>query len=167
MRIKNFEDYQILTDGTVIGKSGKPLSQAKQNSGYLYVTLMYTDGYRKSKNMLIHRLVAEHYIPNPDNLPYVNHIDGNKHNNDISNLEWVSASDNVIHAYKTGLNKHSVSVGGYKDGELIIVLPVLEFAKIVFDNKSANTNIVCAIKTNGTAYGYSWKYLNDRYEPIE
>lgn len=51
----------------------------------------------------IHRLVAQAYIPNTDNKPCVNHIDGNKLNNRVDNLEWVDWADNVIHAYKTGL----------------------------------------------------------------
>ena len=54
----------------------------------------------KVKRVLIHRLVAETFLPNINNKPQVNHIDGNKHNNVLSNLEWVSASENGIHAYR-------------------------------------------------------------------
>lgn len=54
-------------------------------------------------NRKIHKLVAEAFIPNPDNLPQVNHIDGNKQNNTVSNLEWVSRAENIQHAFRTGL----------------------------------------------------------------
>lgn len=57
------------------------------------------------KNTLVHRLVAETFIDNPDNLPVVNHIDGNKQNPKVNNLEWVTQSENVKHAFKLGLAK--------------------------------------------------------------
>ena len=52
---------------------------------------------------LVHRLLAEQHIPNPKNLPFVNHIDGDKLNNNLKNLEWVTPGDNVRHAHKIGL----------------------------------------------------------------
>lgn len=57
----------------------------------------------KEKTMQAHRLVALNFIPNPDNLATVNHKDGNKHNNHVSNLEWMTADDNLRHAYITGI----------------------------------------------------------------
>lgn len=62
----------------------------------------------KCRRLTIHRLVAKAFIPNPDNLTQVNHIDGNKENNYVGNLEWVSQARNIQHAFETGLmtNEH-------------------------------------------------------------
>lgn len=70
------------------------------NLGYPQVTLC-KNGHRKY--LRIHRIVAKSFIPNPNNYPCVNHIDGNKRNNCISNLEWCNHSYNTIHALNTGL----------------------------------------------------------------
>ena len=61
---------------------------------------------RNRKNVSVHRLVAEAFIPNIDNLPHVNHKDGDNNNNRIDNLEWCSRSENVKHAYKNNLINH-------------------------------------------------------------
>lgn len=81
---------------TVPGKIKKP-SNVK---GYCHVVL---DACGKVKNISVHRLVARAFIPNPDNKPQVNHIDGNKKNNHVDNLEWVTGEENIQHAFDTGL----------------------------------------------------------------
>lgn len=68
---------------------------------YYCTRLTNKDGIDKAE--YIHRLVAKAFIPNPNNLPTVNHIDGNKHNNNVSNLEWASYSENNQHAYNGNL----------------------------------------------------------------
>lgn len=78
--------------------------QYQLNSGYLTVSIEdYRTRRNKNSNYLVHRLVAETYIPNPHDLDFVNHIDGDKTNNRVSNLEWCSRSDNMRHAYDSGL----------------------------------------------------------------
>lgn len=68
--------------------------------GYLSIKLQ--NGF-SLKSIVVHRLVAIHFIPNPDNLPQVNHKDGNKKNNNVDNLEWCDNSHNIKHAYAHGL----------------------------------------------------------------
>lgn len=100
--IKGYEGlYVVTSDGAVIGlKSGKELMPMK-NRGYLRVKL-YKNA--QPKMYLIHRLVASAFIPNDQDKEQVNHKDGNKSNNNVSNLEWVTQSENQIHAYVNGLN---------------------------------------------------------------
>lgn len=83
-------------------KSGKILSPQLGSNGYYKIGLRKLAGGNKVREIL-HRLVAKAFIPNPHNKPQVNHIDGNKLNNNACNLEWVTASENSQHAFDTGL----------------------------------------------------------------
>lgn len=73
------------------------------NCGYLYVGVSVDD---KKANLTVHRLVAKAFIPNPNSKPQVNHIDGDKTNNIVSNLEWSTPSENTVHAYSKKLINH-------------------------------------------------------------
>ena len=97
--------YDVSNFGRVRTNSQRPglLTLTKQASGYLYAMVQLANG--KQKNCRVNRLVAQHFIPNPDNLPEVNHIDGNKENNHVSNLEWCTRSHNVKHSFDTGLKQ--------------------------------------------------------------
>lgn len=103
-------------------QSEKNLKQIKQNSGYLCVCI-YKNGI--GKKYLIHRLVAETFIPNPENKTQVNHLDGNKENNCIDNLEWVTQKENIQHAYKTGLHNTQASKDGHKKTAKKLSKPVI------------------------------------------
>ena len=93
--------YSVSTPGNVYSiRSGKLLKPNKDHGGYLYVSLF---NHCKQKCAKIHRLVAEAFIKNPETKRTVNHIDGNKENNCVENLEWATHSENIIHANKSGL----------------------------------------------------------------
>lgn len=98
--IKNFPDYSISKDGLVISWITKRiLKEHISASGYKAVSIK-----GNGRNIQhVHRLLAETFIPNPENLPEVNHIDGNKLNNSLDNLEWISGCNNIRHAFTHNL----------------------------------------------------------------
>lgn len=120
-KIKGYEDYyEISSLGRVkslirkkVRSRNRPTTK-KENiltnfyneSGYPTVTIRVN---RKQKGFLIHRLIAQHFIPNPNNYLIVNHLDGDKKNFSIDNLEWTTSSLNQKHAYDTGLRKKKIS----------------------------------------------------------
>lgn len=96
-------DYEINEDGKIFSnKTNKFLQGSVYNTGYRIVRL--TIGNSK-KGYAVHRLVAEAFLQNPNNLPIVNHKDGNKLNNRVDNLEWVSQSENRVHAIESKISK--------------------------------------------------------------
>ena len=102
-KIPEYSKYQISEDGCnlVNTYTGHHLKLNKRKNGYLQVSLYNNEGERKTVS--VHRLVCTTYHPNPKQLPVVNHKDGNKANNDSSNLEWCTHQDNTIHAFSIGL----------------------------------------------------------------
>ena len=103
--------YEISSLGKIRNLQGKVLKTYIQNSGYEQIKINY-QGLHIHKS--IHRLVAEAFIPNLLNKEYVNHIDGNKLNNTVDNLEWCTNSENILHARKTGLNPYNKPTLGLK-----------------------------------------------------
>ena len=103
-QIENWNNYTINENGEVRNiKTKRILKQHKTNKGYLWVEL-YNN--KEHKKFSIHRLVAQAFILNPENKPQVNHKDGNKENNNVNNLEWVTNQENRNHAIKNNLTKN-------------------------------------------------------------
>lgn len=106
MKIEGFPAYEAYADGRVLNiNTGRQLKFEKTQNGYLRVTL---SARGETKRFLVHRLIAQVFLPNPSVLPCVNHKDGMKTNNMVGNLEWCSHSENEIHSYGV-LGKQAVS----------------------------------------------------------
>jgi len=101
-RVKSLERFILRKTNIYSYIRERILKQNLNNWGYFLVNL-YKD--KKSKSIKVHRFVGFNFIPNPSNLPQINHIDGIKTNNKVENLEWSNKSMNQIHAYKTKLIK--------------------------------------------------------------
>lgn len=100
--IKGYERYLVSDEGKIYNLNGYEIRQRKANNGYLRVNLRKGNiEYEKPKTLSVHRLVAEHFLPRVEGKPHVNHKDGNKENNKLSNLEWCTPKENSQHAYKT------------------------------------------------------------------
>lgn len=100
--------YIISSTGNVYNNYTGQLMKTRLIRGYPHVGLRVFDGQTsKQKLFKVHRLVAEYFLPNPNNYPIVNHKDGNKLNTDVSNLEWTTSKGNADHAIQTGLVKTS------------------------------------------------------------
>lgn len=134
-------------------KNGLVKKNIVRGKGYYYVNL-----YNKSTKLFtIHKLVAEAFIPNPNNLPCVNHIDGNKLNNKIDNLEWCSYSNNEIHAYNNDLKAPIFKKVNQYDlnGNFIKTWNSIKEAQTFF--KTTHIGECCRGKRNQTK-NYIWRY---------
>lgn len=111
--IKKYPDYTIYEDGRIWSdKTNKFLKVAHSSQGYTTVELFNEEG---SRRLSVHRLVAEAFIPNPNEFPCVNHIDECKDNNHVENLEWCTAKYNIN--YGTGMERRRNSMKKYLSSE--------------------------------------------------
>lgn len=159
------EKYQVSNTGLVRNKVTKQLIKShKDKKGYLRVSLSRNNVQVTVK---VHRAVAIAFIENPNNLPQVNHKDGNKGNNEVSNLEWVSNYDNMQHAIENGLTNHVDYAGRKKrpvirissTGEKVRFNSLAEAAKECHVSRS---NLCNALKgKRNFCGGYTWKYADE------
>ncbi len=149
-------NYWVSTCGNVYNMQRGNLLQGSSNrvTGY-YVYKITINGIKKTR--LIHRLVAETFIPNPENKKEVNHLDGNKYNNRLDNLEWATPSENQHHAFKLGLNHSNRKTSGIKmNPELIFEIKKLhkEGVNLVQISKRYNVTRGCI---SDIIHGRTWK----------
>lgn len=148
--VKSKERIVIRENGVRLSIKETILTPAVGNHGYKVVVLN-KNGIRKQ--VLIHRLVAEAFIPNPNNYREVNHKDGNKLNNDVSNLEFCTYSENLKHAYKNNLRKTKKYICVETGKEYS---STIEIEKLTGISRQHITQ--CCKGTRKTTGGYHWKY---------
>lgn len=158
--IEGYEDlYEVSNTGKVrslCGRYGKNriLKQSSGSKGYLIVTLC---GKGPQKTVNVHRLVAKAFIPNPDNLPCVNHIDEDRTNNNVTNLEWCSYYHNNTYGHRLTKSAEKLShpVRCIETGE---VFPSAYAAQRETGIRQANIWKVCHGERH-TAGGYHWELI--------
>lgn len=155
-------NYGVTEDGKVFSVARNcELSPKRNHDGYLRIQLWE---HGKCHFVSIHRLIAETFIPNPDNKPFVNHIDGNKQNNRVENLEWCTQQENIKHAWATGLSKSHKNKNGKPvrqltlDGELVRIFPsTMEVERVL---GISHTNISAASQRGGISCGFRWEVMD-------
>lgn len=162
--IKGYEGkYYVSNLGNIVNADGKRVGVELSQKGYERVQLY--DGHGAKTNKKVHRLVAEAFIPNPYNLPQVNHIDENKRNNCVSNLCWVDNRTNNLLSSAKGSTKTPVIAYTTNGRKVASFESVTAASKITGIDRFG---IVAACMGNQkTAGGYKWRYDNDTTEEIQ
>lgn len=158
MKIENFENYEVRPNGDVINtKTGKVLKPFKDKKGYLMVTLCNNGCCKTFK---VHRLVAQAFIPNPENLPCVNHKDEDKSNNNVENLEWCTAEYNNNYGTRNKRSAESRSkivLQLRENDSLVRVWPSVNEVKRQLGYSVGNI-VKCCNGKRHIAYNYKWCY---------
>ena len=160
--VRSIDRTFINACGVIVTRKGSILKPRFNRCGYMRVT-MHKDG--KVNTEVIHRCVAEAFIPNNKNLPQVNHKDGNKRNNSVSNLEWCTASENMHHAAQKGLRNNALEYAKSKrkaviatnieTGEKTLYKSVHEAEKVFGRHV---TNVLSGLRNK--TKGHTFKFVN-------
>jgi len=158
--------YQVSNNGNVRSlyhrskQRIKLLKTTAHHKGYKVISLCPINGCPR-KWYQVHRLVAMAFIPNQNNKPEINHKDGNKHNNSVSNLEWVTYSENTVHGWANGLMKsHGKKVAQFTlDNSFLRTIESAAKADRLLHLSPGSISDCCSGKQK-TAGGYKWRYMN-------
>lgn len=163
--IHSFPNYLITENGEVINKRTNKKVKPFINASYYKLNLFISS--TECKQVYLHRLLAETFIPNPENKKEVNHIDGNKLNNSLNNLEWVTRVENSQHSYRYGLQKSKKSGANDKSKRVLQMdlmgNPIKEWDCVMDIERElgikngAISN--CCLGKSKTSSNFIWKYI--------
>lgn len=156
-------NYSISSEGQVRNDLTNRILKQQIQNGYCHCTLSVD---KKPKRCRVHRLVAIAFIDNPENKEFVNHKDGNRQNNKVDNLEWVTPSENTKHAIQTGLTtsgKKRAVVQYSLEGKQMMVFNSLADAERETGVLNSKISLACQRKRR-TAGDYQWRYANDKQD---
>ena len=161
-QLSEYPNYRIYEEGYVISPNGKRLKVYRDKAGYCFVTMKNTEGvYKKVR---LHRIVACAFISNPDNLPEVNHKDGDKANNAFINLEWVTSKQNKDHGWNMGLyrnktqNHYAAVLTDLQVHDICVLLQLNISNSVIADKYNVDKSIIAHIKAGDT-----WKDISRMY----
>lgn len=156
------KNYRIEKDGRIYSlRRNKYLIPKLNHDGYLRIQI-WDKG--KCSFVAIHRLVAQEYIPNPENKPFVNHINGNKRDNRVENLEWCTQKENIHHAFKTGLAHKQEPNTGPLCKEILVYFP--NDTQVIFPSTmeiERRLNIPHSVVSKYATTGKEYKGMYFRY----
>lgn len=167
MRKANYKGYTVFEDGRVIGLRGWFLKPGLASNGYYTVCICTKEG---NVSVPVHRLVAECFIPNPENKPWINHIDSDKTNNHASNLEWCTPQENAIHMAENSRMGRTIEAVRKRMSKPVInivtgnIYSSCKKASIRYGiNENTLRSKLCGFKKNNT----NLKYLHEHLQEIQ